>query len=423
MGSTVYKSKLLLLGGVSDTEKDGHKIESIFYQNMYSFDMENKRWFTLNLKKKKDGSRRKTKSKDDAVQSVKNNVDDDDEEEEEEEEDSEELNSGWGLDMLRSNMFAFIDGDGNIVYEKIEEDKDEQDEEKDETKKAVESEKLDDGYTAETESEVKGNELKEEPKEEKSTKDTNILDTPQSQPLPMMSQTGITSSQVMKLDPNGNPIAIETPIPLPRMNPCLSIKGNTLYLYGGILEVGDREITLDDLWTLDLQKRHEWVCIWRGKLHLVCVVICIKLCIILITTCLTIVCFVGTMHRQVWKGIDSDLDEESYISTDKDGQGFQLDSDEEDDEDDYYGEDLGLNMDEKQKQEEKEERRKKKSEAKKATKKSLKDDIKSMREKLGLEDENRTPNLGMLCISLHIRIVITTFTNDYTYYSSSFCKK
>ena len=30
-------------------------------------------------------------------------------------------NSGWDIDMLRSNMFAFIDGNGNIVYEKLEE--------------------------------------------------------------------------------------------------------------------------------------------------------------------------------------------------------------------------------------------------------------------------------------------------------------
>ncbi len=34
--------------------------------------------------------------------------------------------------------------------------------------------------------------------------------------------------------------------------------GSTLYLMGGIVEVGDREITLDDMWALDLAKLDGW---------------------------------------------------------------------------------------------------------------------------------------------------------------------
>lgn len=30
-----------------------------------------------------------------------------------------------------------------------------------------------------------------------------------------------------------------SPCPLPRINPCLTVRGNTLYVYGGILEVGN----------------------------------------------------------------------------------------------------------------------------------------------------------------------------------------
>lgn len=30
--------------------------------------------------------------------------------------------------------------------------------------------------------------------------------------------------------------------------------GNTLWLLGGTVEVGDKEITLDDMWSLDLAK-------------------------------------------------------------------------------------------------------------------------------------------------------------------------
>ena len=43
--------------------------------------------------------------------------------------------------------------------------------------------------------------------------------------------------------------------PSPRINPCLMIKGHTLFLYGGVTEMGDVEMTLDDCWSLDINKR------------------------------------------------------------------------------------------------------------------------------------------------------------------------
>jgi hypothetical protein len=57
----------------------------------------------------------------------------------------------------------------------------------------------------------------------------------------------------------GAPIAVSRKTPLPRIKAQIVVRGNTLYVYGGILEVGDREVTLDDLWSLELQKREEWV--------------------------------------------------------------------------------------------------------------------------------------------------------------------
>ena len=32
------------------------------------------------------------------------------------------------------------------------------------------------------------------------------------------------------------------------------VVGNLLWLFGGIIELGDKEITLDDMWSLDLSK-------------------------------------------------------------------------------------------------------------------------------------------------------------------------
>ena len=36
------------------------------------------------------------------------------------------------------------------------------------------------------------------------------------------------------------------------------LKGGQLYLYGGILEQGERSYTLNDLWTIDVKKLDKW---------------------------------------------------------------------------------------------------------------------------------------------------------------------
>ncbi|GFZ03837.1 Galactose oxidase/kelch repeat superfamily protein [Actinidia rufa] len=46
-----------------------------------------------------------------------------------------------------------------------------------------------------------------------------------------------------------------------RINSCMVVRRDTLYTYGGMMEVKDREITLDDLYTLNLIKLDEWKCI------------------------------------------------------------------------------------------------------------------------------------------------------------------
>ena len=45
------------------------------------------------------------------------------------------------------------------------------------------------------------------------------------------------------------------------MNASLFVSGNTLYVYGGVMELGEQEVTLDDLYSLDLAKLDKWNCI------------------------------------------------------------------------------------------------------------------------------------------------------------------
>ncbi|KAG6370868.1 galactose oxidase [Boletus reticuloceps] len=49
--------------------------------------------------------------------------------------------------------------------------------------------------------------------------------------------------------------------PVPRYNAMLAVLRNTLYIYGGIFELGTREYTLDDFYTLQLDKLERFVCL------------------------------------------------------------------------------------------------------------------------------------------------------------------
>merc|ERR1719454_575701 len=42
------------------------------------------------------------------------------------------------------------------------------------------------------------------------------------------------------------------------MNTHLTMKSGNLFLYGGILEQGDRSYVLNDLWSLDVKKMNQW---------------------------------------------------------------------------------------------------------------------------------------------------------------------
>ncbi|KAI9458053.1 galactose oxidase [Boletus coccyginus] len=49
--------------------------------------------------------------------------------------------------------------------------------------------------------------------------------------------------------------------PMPRYNAMLAVLRNTLYIYGGIFELGPREYTLDDFYALQLDKLERFVCL------------------------------------------------------------------------------------------------------------------------------------------------------------------
>ncbi len=342
--SVLHKNKLLVFGGVLDSEGDQHKMESVFYDDLFAFDMERRRWFAMRLKKSSGGGRRRKKKDNQDEAKVENDggndSDNSDDEDEIPQNDAEAISSGWDLDKLRHDMFAFIDSNGNIVYEKIE---DEDGGREDGPSKIGEEEKTNDASNSSADTATAASETvtKEQKQDIVDTKNVDKID----------------ASAVMQVDSKGLPSTVTRQTPLPRINCAVTVKGNTLYIYGGVVEVGDREVTLDDCWSIDLNKRDKWTCIWPGQ-----------------------------MHKQVWKGVD---DDDSYISSDQGG----------DDDENSLDEDLELDPihedDEKMTEEE---RKKAKKAAKKAKEKEkrrgVRHEITELKEKLGVDNAQRTPQMG-----------------------------
>ncbi|XP_010248815.1 PREDICTED: kelch domain-containing protein 4 [Nelumbo nucifera] len=74
--------------------------------------------------------------------------------------------------------------------------------------------------------------------------------------------TSVSNSKPLACDTDPQTsIPPEVVKPCGRINSCMVVGKDTLYLYGGMMEVRDREVTLDDLYTLNLSKLDEWKCI------------------------------------------------------------------------------------------------------------------------------------------------------------------
>lgn len=69
---------------------------------------------------------------------------------------------------------------------------------------------------------------------------------------------GPTSSGVTSTDPTTNCEQLSVFRPSPRINCGLVVKRGVLYLYGGMFEDGDKQITYNDLYSLDIKKIDEW---------------------------------------------------------------------------------------------------------------------------------------------------------------------
>ncbi|KAK9108364.1 hypothetical protein Syun_024375 [Stephania yunnanensis] len=194
---SVHKKRALLFGGVVDMEVEGDVIMSLFLNELYGFQLDSHRWYPLELRKEKTKDKKNFKKR-------------------------QESNS-VGFSNAKSDTEMLEADEDNDKFQNNEEAPDV------------------DGCT---------DEISHLRMKNVSVSDDRVSNV--SDPKPLVcnvvegQQNGI-SPEVVKL--------------CGRINSCMAVARDTLYIYGGMMEVRDREVTLDDLYTLNLSKLDEWKCL------------------------------------------------------------------------------------------------------------------------------------------------------------------
>ncbi|XP_075480161.1 uncharacterized protein LOC142520886 [Primulina tabacum] len=197
----VHKKRALLFGGVVDMEMEGDTMISLFLNEIYGFQLDNHRWYPLELRKEKAT---KDKSKKDLV--------------------------------IRPNNTDFGSKISIVVKENFSSDEDENSDNDD------------------TAMEIDVNNISDDMKRNASIDEGEVA-----------SGSGKKDLQSSKRVAVQNSVSPEIVKPCGRINSCTVVGKDTLYIYGGMMEIRDQEITLDDLYMLNLSKLDEWKCIIQAS--------------------------------------------------------------------------------------------------------------------------------------------------------------
>jgi hypothetical protein len=109
--ATTYKNKVIVFGGVFDSEGPRHSLVSKFYDDLFAFDMDRKRWYKLGLKHIKAKEDRTTRKERKTVeQEVQSDIEDEDSEED------EAQNHTLTNITSKTELFGYIDETGAVVY-------------------------------------------------------------------------------------------------------------------------------------------------------------------------------------------------------------------------------------------------------------------------------------------------------------------
>ncbi|KZV24855.1 kelch domain-containing protein 4-like [Dorcoceras hygrometricum] len=197
----VHKKRALLFGGVVDMEMEGDTMISLFLNEIYGFQLDNHRWYPLELRKEKAT---KDKSKKDLYMRP----------------DNADLGSKTSI----------------VEKENLSSDEDENSDNDDSAM------------------EIDVNNISDNMKRNATIVGGEVA-----------SGSGKMDLQSSKRVAVQNSISPEIVKPCGRINSCMVVGKDTLYVYGGMMEIRDQEITLDDLYMLNLSKLDEWKCVIQAS--------------------------------------------------------------------------------------------------------------------------------------------------------------
>jgi len=368
--SCVHKNRLIMFGGVLDTETT-NDVEGQFFNSIHAFDMDRLKWFALNIsadkKKKKGGKKRRNKtgvsvvSSSESYQSLEDDEDDDGptdkgkgKQDDNDDDEDDYGDDDYGLD---DNAFYVII-DGKLTKIEVDDEEEEEEEAPQTGSEDAATPKL--GAPSEPLAPVpEAAEAPEPPAETDAAEADAAQDAAVDEddeavaPVPPPSTddgdeaneegeregTGAAKEGAGEEEEEEGEVA-----PMPRIGAGLATLGSKLFVFGGTTEIGERQVTFDDLWSIDLNKMESWVN------H-----------------------FEGTWKNQAWQGNDDgeDGDDDDDEEDDEDDEDDEEDEEEEDDEEGDEGDEEG-NVNE-------------------MSPKERAERVKKLRETLQLGDEARTP--------------------------------
>ncbi|KAL6553923.1 hypothetical protein OROMI_019596 [Orobanche minor] len=167
---------------------------TLFLNELYGFQLDNHRWYPLEIRKEKS-----TKDK------KKRNID--------------EKLSGGSLDSSKASLIKPVNGAANDKEEKL-------------------------NYDEPMDIDCNVDEMSLDLEKNMSVGDCDVVDVASDRKA---SKQNSAVQEIVK--------------PCRCINSCMVVGRDTLYVYGGMMEVRDREITLADLYALNLSKLDEWKCL------------------------------------------------------------------------------------------------------------------------------------------------------------------
>ncbi|XP_052249914.1 kelch domain-containing protein 4-like isoform X1 [Dreissena polymorpha] len=238
-------NKAVCFGGVFDEEENDEQLQGRFYNNLYFLELDKGRWYDAQFRGKKTSVEKKKRRR---KKEEGGDDDDDNDEEEDEEETSVEGEGTMDLDAEDIQKLALDggeegargDGEG-LGKPSLPGNASGMEEEVGESDRGPGGAK-DSSASMQTEESV-----------------FKVTIGPQS------SGSAVEGEDSGACAMEGGQEA-EVFMPSPRMNAMLAVRGGQLFLYGGVFEDGDRQYTLADMYSLNMDRMDEWNTIIEGSL-------------------------------------------------------------------------------------------------------------------------------------------------------------